>query len=69
MKIKIEKEHDQWVAEIVHIDENMHWIQQQRIKNQIHQWVRTTCVDYVIVDWKFYFKTKEDLEWFILRWS
>jgi hypothetical protein len=69
MKVAVERRGDQWLAQIVHIGENLHWMQHQRIQHAVRTWVEQNTTNYAINGWQFYFKHEQDLVLFLLRWQ
>lgn len=69
MKIAVEKRDDEWLAQVVHIGDGLHWTEHQRIKNQMASWMMSNIKGGYVSGWQFYFKNEKDLEWFLLRWS
>lgn len=69
VKIAVERRNHKWLAQVVHVDENLHWFEHVVIQNKMHAWVRQNCSIVHINGWQFYFDTEQDLEWFLLRWG
>lgn len=69
MRIAVERRGDEWLAQVVHIGDGLHWTAHQRIQNQMRKWIEQNCHDYSISGWQFYFKTEQDLTLFLLRWN
>ena len=70
MKIATERRGNRWLAQVVHIGENMSWIKQKIIQNDMHDWVDKNLQHQVdIQGWQFYFYDEQDLTLFLLRWQ
>ena len=70
MKIAVEKRDDRWLAQVVHVGENLHWIEHRRLQNAMVKWINDTAQDPVDhKDWQFYFTNEQDLTIFLLRWN
>ena len=70
MKIATEKRGNRWLAQVVHIGENLHWTDHRRTQIEMIDWVEKNTLHQVDINgWQFYFEDEKDLEWFVLRWS
>ena len=70
MKIAVEQRGDRWLAQVVHVGENLHWFEHRRIQNKMLEWVEKNLQHQVdIQGWQFYFHNTEDLTLFLLRWN
>lgn len=69
MRIAAERRGDRWLAQVVHVGENLHWTEHQRIKNEMAIWMTKNIKGGYVSGWQFYFKTEEDLAFFLLRWQ
>ena len=69
MKIAVEKREDRWLAQVVHIGNNIGWSNSVEVKWEMKKWVRENCQDFETRGWQFYFTREQDLTLFILRWS
>lgn len=70
LKIAVEQRGDRWLAQVVHVGENLHWTEHRRLQNLMVDWVNKTAqesVDYK--DWQFFFHSEQDLTLFLLRWN
>ena len=69
LKIVTEKRGDEWLAQVVHIGDGLHWLEHQRIQYQMARWVQTNCQGHYISGWQFYFVDEKDLALFLLKWN
>ena len=69
MKIVVEKRGNEWLAQVVHIGDGLHWTEHQRIQNEMSHWVKANCAGGYISGWQFYFYDEQDLTLFLLRWN
>ena len=70
LKIVTEKRGDEWLAQVVHIGDGMHWIRHQRIHYKMSKWLKENCMHrYHISGWQFYFVDEKDLAVFLLKWN
>ena len=70
VKIAVEQRGDRWLAQVVHIGENVHWVEQRVLQNRMLDWVDKNLqhqVDYQ--GWQFFFHNEQDLTLFLLRWN
>ena len=70
MKIAVEQRGDRWLAQVVHVGENMHWYEHRRLQNKMLKWVDKNLQHQVdIQGWQFFFHSEQDLTLFLLRWN
>jgi hypothetical protein len=70
MKIAVEQRGDRWLAQVVHVGENMHWFEHRAIQNKMIDWVDKNLQHQVdIQGWQFFFHNEQDLMFFLLRWG
>ena len=69
MKIAVVRRGDRWLAQVVHIGNELHWVVHRRIQHEVSRWVSENCTDYLIDGWQFFFKNEQDLTLFLLRWD
>ena len=70
MKIAVEQRGDRWLAQVVHVGENMHWYEHRRLQNKMLKWVDKNLQHQVdIQGWQFFFHSEQDLTLFLLRWD
>ena len=69
MRISVEQRGNRWLAQVVHIGENIHWTEHRRRQIEMIDWVEQNTSDQVDYhDWQFFFHNKQDLMLFLLRW-
>jgi hypothetical protein len=70
LKIAVEQRGDRWLAQVVHVGENIHWIEHRRLQNRMLEWVDKNLQHQVdIQGWQFFFHSEQDLTLFLLRWN
>jgi hypothetical protein len=70
LKIAVEQRGDRWLAQVVHVGENMHWYEHRRLQNKMLKWVDKNLQHQVdIQGWQFFFHSEQDLTLFLLRWN
>lgn len=69
MRIAVERRDRRWVAQVVHVGENLHWSEHVRIQKEMYKWVKENCHRLHVNGWQFYFTNEQDLTLFLLRWN
>lgn len=69
MRIAVERRNHRWVAQVVHVGDNLHWFEHVRIQKEMYEWVDQNCHPLHINGWQFYFTDEQDLTLFLLRWQ
>lgn len=70
LKIAVEQRGDRWLAQVVHVGENIHWVEHRRLQNRMLEWVDKNLQHQVdIQGWQFFFHSEQDLTLFLLRWN
>ncbi len=70
MKIAVVRRDNRWLAQVVHVGENLHWTDHRRRQIEMIDWVEQNLVHQVDIDgWQFFFHDEQDLMLFLLRWN
>ncbi len=70
MRIAVARRGDRWLAQVVHVGENLHWTDHRRRQIEMIDWVEANTADQVDIDgWQFYFHNEQDLTIFLLKWN
>lgn len=69
MRIAVERRGDEWLAQVVHIGDGLHWVEHRVIHNKMAEWTRINCIgQHYISGWQFFFVDEQDLTLFLLKW-